>query len=142
MAQRAQRAPAERAQHSVTVACGIDLVEIARIAGALSRHPQRFLTRHYTDRERAECGSDPARLATRWAAKEAAVKALGTGIGPVGWHDVEVVCEPTGAPVLHLHGRALERAAHLGLEEWSVSMSHTAEHATAMVVATGAHSTG
>ena len=122
----------------MTVSCGVDLVEIARIATALSQHPQRFLTRHYTQREQEQCGSDPARLATRWAAKEAAVKALGTGIGPVGWHDVEIVCEPTGAPVLHLHGRARERAELLGLSAWSVSLSHTSEHAAAVVVATGA----
>lgn len=122
----------------MTIACGIDLVDIERIADVLARHPQRFLTRHYTSRERAECGTDLARLASRWAAKEAAVKALGTGIGPVGWHEVEIVCEPTGAPVLHLHGRARERADRLGLTEWAVSLSHTDAHATAVVVASGA----
>jgi holo-[acyl-carrier protein] synthase len=122
----------------VNISCGVDLVEIARIERVLSRHPRRFLTRHYTQQEIEECGSDPARLAMRWAAKEAAVKALGTGIGPVGWLDVEIVSEPTGAPVLHLHGRARERAAFLGLEAWSVSLSDTSEHAAAVVVAAGA----
>lgn len=121
----------------MNAAVGVDLIEVARIRRALTRHPSRFLARHYTERERRECGHDPARLATRWAAKEAAVKALRTGIGPVGWRDVEVLCDAAGAPSLHLHGRAAAVAIKHGLDTWSVSLSHTADHAVAVVAAVG-----
>lgn len=121
----------------MNLAVGVDLVEVGRIARALERHPERFLTRHYTARERAECGRNPERLAARWCAKEAGVKALGTGIGPVGWHDIETICDERGNPVLYLHGAARLRAAAAGLARWSVSISHTAEHAVAVVAAVG-----
>jgi holo-[acyl-carrier protein] synthase len=121
----------------VNAAVGVDLIEVARIRRAFTRHPSRFLARHYTEREQQECGHDASRLATRWAAKEAAVKALGTGIGPVGWRDVEVLCDASGAPSLHLHGRATAVAAARGLDTWSVSLSHTVDHAVAVVAAVG-----
>jgi holo-[acyl-carrier protein] synthase len=121
----------------VRVACGIDLVEIDRVAAVLERHPRRFLTRHFTDREIAQAASRPQRLAVIWAAKEAAVKALGTGVGPVDWREVEVLHQPSGQPVLHLHGRARRRAEQLGLVQWSVSLSHSRDNATAVVVAVG-----
>lgn len=120
---------------SVTV--GVDLIEVARVARILARHPERFLTRHFTVAERVECGRDPKRLAARWAAKEAAAKALGTGIGPVGWHEIEVLCAPDGRPELRLYAAALARAQALGLARWSVSLSHTREHAVAVVAAVG-----
>lgn len=123
----------------MNVAVGVDLIEVARIARVLQRHPERFLSRHFTPREQLECGRDPASLATRWAAKEAASKALGTGIGPVGWRDMEVVSASSGAPSLVLHGRAARRAEDLGLQTWSVSLTHTADHAVAVVAAVGAN---
>ena len=92
------------------LAVGVDLVEVDRIAEAHRRHPERFLTRHFTPREQDECGAAAHRLATRWAAKEAAAKALGTGIGPIGWHDIEVRCDSAGAPRLVFTGRAAETA--------------------------------
>ncbi len=101
------------------------------------RHPERFLTRHFTAAERSECGGSGARLAARWAAKEAAAKALGTGIGPIGWHELEICCSENGAPTLRLYGAAADRARVLGLTAWSVSLSHTAQHAVAVVAATG-----
>jgi holo-[acyl-carrier protein] synthase len=119
------------------VAVGVDLVDVARIQAVAGRHPDRFLTRHFTERERRECAGLPARLAARWAAKEAAAKALGTGIGPIGWHEVEIVCADRGAPRLELHGAALERARLLGLAAWSVSLTHTDGLAMAVVAATG-----
>lgn len=101
------------------------------------RHPQRFLTRHFTELERRECAGNAARLAARWAAKEAAAKALGTGIGPIGWQELEITCGESGAPTLRLHGAAADRARSLGLYAWSVSLSHTAHHAVAVVAGAG-----
>jgi holo-[acyl-carrier protein] synthase len=123
---------------AATVAVGVDLVETARVARLLAHHPERFPRRHFTPAERAQCGRDAKRLAARWAAKEAASKALGTGIGLVGWHDIEVLCRPGGWPELHLHGAAQARAAALGWSRWSVSLSHTGDHAVAVVAAVGA----
>jgi holo-[acyl-carrier protein] synthase len=120
------------------VAVGVDVIEVARVAAVMQRHPERFLTRHFTERERAECARMPHRLAARWAGKEAAAKALGTGIGPVGWHEIEILCTSSGAPKLSFHGAASERAAFLRLAAWSVSLSHTREHAMAVVAAVGA----
>lgn len=119
-----------------TLSVGTDLVEITRVAAVLQRHPVRFLTRHFTPAEQAECAGAAARLAARWAGKEAAAKALGTGVGPVGWHELEITCDGAGAPRLQLHGSAGRRAKDLGLATWSVSLSHTAGHAVAVVVAT------
>lgn len=120
-----------------SLAIGVDLVEVARIAEVLARHPERFLSRHFTVAERRQCGTDAVRLAARWAAKEAAVKALGTGIGPVGWRDVEILCDPSGRPALGLHGPASRIAADAGVQVWSVSMSHTELHAVAVVAGVG-----
>src|SRR3990172_10707769 len=105
----------------MNLAVGVDLVEVGRIARALERHPERFLTRHFTARERAECGLNPQRLAARWCAKEAGAKALGTGIGPVGWHEIETICDAKGAPGLQLHGAARVRATAAALAPLSVS---------------------
>jgi len=119
------------------LAVGVDVIEIARVAAVLRRHPRRFLTRHYTPAEQAQCGADAQRLATRWAAKEAAAKALGTGIGPVRWTDLELLSDARGAPHLALHGAALRIADGLGLQVWAVSLSDTSEHAVAVVAAMG-----
>ncbi len=119
------------------LAVGIDLVEIERIAGVLARHPERFLSRHFTAAEQRQCAGDPSRLAACWAAKEATAKALGTGIGPVAWRDLEILAQPSGAPALRLHGSAARIARQLGLSNWSVSLSHERHHAAAVVVAVG-----
>lgn len=122
----------------MSLALGVDLVSVPRIQRALARFPERFLSRHFTQGERADCAGDPRRLAARWAAKEAASKALGTGIGPIGWHELEVRCDEAGAPALRLHGAAAARAEALGIEIWSVSLTHTDEHAAAVVAGIGA----
>lgn len=122
----------------MNVTVGVDLVEVSRIVAALDRHPERFLTRHFTRAERDECAGDPRRLAARWAAKEAAAKALGTGIGPIGWHELEIRCGAAGAPELHLHGAAADRARRSGLTAWSISLSHTEGHAIAVAAGIGA----
>jgi holo-[acyl-carrier protein] synthase len=116
---------------------GVDLVEIPRIAAVLERHGQRFLDRIYTPAEQARARGRPAELAVRFAAKEATMKALGTGRRGVGWREVEVLSDPRGRPLLHLHGRAAARAAELGFTGFAVSLSHERSMAIAMVVAWG-----
>lgn len=116
---------------------GVDLVEIARIWTAIVRYPDRFLTRVFTPLEIAQCQERPESLAARFAAKEAAAKALGTGIWRHGiaWTDIEVVRVEGGAPTLRLHNAAAQRATTLGWASWSVSLSHDRERAIAFVVA-------
>ena len=116
---------------------GVDMVSIPRFARALERHGERLLARVFTPGEVALCGGQVASLAARFAAKEAVVKALGTGIGPVTWREVEVLREENGAPRLVLHGAATRRAREQGLHTWSISLRHTREMAVAFVVALG-----
>jgi len=116
---------------------GVDLIEIARIERAIQRYGARFLEHTFTEQERQEFGWQAASLAARFAAKEAVSKALGTGIGRVGWLEIEVVRGPAHQPLLRLHGSAARLANELGLTEWSLSLSHTATYAIAMVVACG-----
>jgi holo-[acyl-carrier protein] synthase len=115
---------------------GVDMMDVERIARAIERHGERFYARFFTEAERAQCGSQSQRLAARFAGKEAAAKALGTGIGEVKWVDIEVISDPRGRPVLRLHGAAARLAAELGLMTWEISLSHTHSHAIAFVVAT------
>ena len=116
---------------------GTDLVEIARIEAVLARHGQRFLDRVYTAAEQAYFRGRPAELAARFAAKEATMKALGTGLVGVSWREVEVLSDRRGRPLIVLHGRAAARAAALGLAHFAVSLSHERQVAIAMVVAWG-----
>lgn len=116
---------------------GVDAVDIDRLRRALVRRPG-LAGRLFTDAERAYAArvSDPsARLAARFAAKEAVVKALGVGIGAVAWRDVEVVRAESGAPGVLLAGRAAELASRRGVERWHLSLSHTDSLAVAAVVA-------
>jgi holo-[acyl-carrier protein] synthase len=116
---------------------GVDLIEIERVRAAIQRHGQRFLTRVFTPQELFEVGMHPASLAARFAAKEAVSKALGSGIGLVTWQEIEVLRGPSREPLLCLHGMAHDIASHLGIHRWSLSLSHTHEHAIAMVVGIG-----
>ncbi len=117
------------------VKTGVDIIEIDRIRQALERHGERFLKRVFTDMEILECRGRAEALAVRFAAKEAASKALGTGIGPIGWREVETLHMWSGEPYLLLHGEAERIAAIKGLSEWAVSLSHSRENAIAVVVA-------
>jgi holo-[acyl-carrier protein] synthase len=119
------------------LACGIDILEIERMQSAIQRHGQRLLRRVFTEAELADVGGKPASLAARFAAKEAVAKALGTGIGPIGWQEIEIRRGPAGQPILELHGAARQLAEELGLVNWAISLSHTRENAIAMAVATG-----
>jgi holo-[acyl-carrier protein] synthase len=120
---------------------GIDLVEVSRIAAMLEGHGARFVQRVFTPGE-AERGAGSRReaehLAARFAVKEAALKALGTGwSGGVAWTDIEVVRLASGQPTLNVTGRAAELAAAQGVSEWRVSISHTGTHAMASVMSIG-----
>lgn len=116
---------------------GVDLVEIERFQGAIQRHGERFLRRVFTEGEMEEVGHNLASLAARFAAKEAVSKALGTGIGPIAWREIEVLRGDARRPILHLHGEAARRAESLGLSTWALSLSHTQNYAIAMVVGIG-----
>lgn len=113
---------------------GVDIIEIPRLRQVLERYGQRFLERVYTQGEIAYCRGRPPNLAARFAAKEATMKALGTGATGVGWKDIEVVRQESGAPSIQLHGRAKGRAQRLGMVEVSLSLSHCQEYAVAFVV--------
>jgi holo-[acyl-carrier protein] synthase len=120
------------------VGTGVDILETPRIQQALDRHGERFLRRIYTPGERAYCAKfkNPAeRYAARFAAKEAAFKALGTGWRRgVRWLDVEVTRQPGGKPELRLSGRAAEVARELGVTRMAVSLSHADHYAVAQVI--------
>ncbi len=122
------------------VAHGVDLVEDARIAAMVAEHGDRFLTRVFTAGERAEAARGGSlrteRLAARFAAKEAVLKALGTGwSGGIAWTDVEVVKAANGRPGVALHGEAAEVAARLGVTNWHLSLTHAGGFSLASVVA-------
>ena len=116
---------------------GVDMIEIERIRAAIERHGPRFLNRVFTPQELFEVGEQPASLAARFAAKEAVSKALGSGIGLVAWQEIEILRGPSREPLLRLHGMAYQLASQLGIHRWSLSLSHTHEHAIAMVVGIG-----
>ena len=117
---------------------GIDAIEPTRIAALAARWGERFLGRIFTPAERALANGRSASLAARFAAKEAVAKALGTGLGAVAWREIEVLSNERGRPVLILHGAAADRAAQLGLHHWSISLTHLADIALAVVVASAA----
>lgn len=119
------------------LATGVDLIEIARIEEVIARHGRHYLERIYTPAELEQCGRRTESLAGRFAAKEAAAKALGCGIGEVTWKEIEILGDDQNAPVLTLHGAAQQKADELGLAAWSVSISHSQSHCVALVVAIG-----
>lgn len=153
------------ANHFFMLCTGIDLIEIPRIQRAIERWGERFLRRVFTSNELADCGftrrmaaldspeavGNYASLAVRWAAKEAAAKALGVGLrglsgqrvaslsqetAPEGvaWTEIEVLRGTRGRPVLRLHGAAARLATDLGIRELAVSLAHTHAYAVASVV--------
>ncbi len=124
----------DQTQPSSTLSSGVDIIEISRVRQVLERYGRRFLERVYTPGEIAYCRGRPPNLAARFAAKEATMKALGTGVRGVSWKDIEVVRHESGAPSVKLHGRAERRAQRLGVREISLSLSHSREYAVAFVV--------
>ena len=123
------------------VGTGVDIVETTRIQRVFERHGDRFARRLFTPGEIAYCErfkNKAERYAARFAAKEAAFKALGTGWGEgVRWVDVEVTHQPSGKPDLVLKGRARELAQALGVTQAAVSISHADRFALAQVIFEG-----
>ncbi len=120
------------------VGTGIDIAEVPRIGQAIERFGERFLQRIFTAGEIRYCDSKAnraERYAARFAAKEAAMKALGTGWNHgVRWRDCEVVRAPGGRPTMTFHGKAAEFAARLGVRNIALSLSHTTEQAIAQLI--------
>jgi holo-[acyl-carrier protein] synthase len=120
------------------VGTGIDIAEVPRIEASIARFGDRFLRRIFTEAEIRYCESKANRVeryAARFAAKEAAMKAIGTGWNHgVAWRDVEVCRQPGGRPTIEFHGKAAEFAAKLGAVHIALSLSHTAEYAMAQVI--------
>jgi holo-[acyl-carrier protein] synthase len=120
------------------VGTGVDIAEVSRIESSIERFGERFLRRVFTDAEIHYCDSKvnkAERYAARFAAKEAALKAIGTGLrSGITWHDVEVTREPGGRPTMTFHGVAAQFAAKLGMRRAHLSLSHTKEHAIAYVI--------
>ena len=120
------------------ISIGIDIIEVSRVRETIARTP-RFAERVFTAAERAYCESRGAvaaqHYAARFAAKEAALKALQTGWrGGISWQDVEIASRDSGAPYLILHGPVRELFEKSGASAAHLSMSHTSEHAIAQVV--------
>jgi holo-[acyl-carrier protein] synthase len=115
-------------------AVGVDIIEIERVERVLGRHGERFLERVYTVLEAAFCRGRVSELAARFAAKEAVMKALGTGARGLAWREIEVLPNHRGKPLVYLHGRAAERARRIGLAGLDISMSHSRDYAVAFVV--------
>jgi holo-[acyl-carrier protein] synthase len=120
------------------VGTGIDIAEVPRIREAMERFGKRFLQRIFTEGEIRYCDSKANRVeryAARFAAKEAAMKALGTGWNHgVRWRDIEIAREPGSRPTIVFHGKAAEFAARLGAAHVALSLSHTEDQAIAQVI--------
>ena len=124
----------------MSLSVGVDIIELDRVRRAVERYDQRFLARIYTPQEIARYRHRLPELAARFAAKEAVSKALGVGLNHIsihgiGWHEVEVLPDALGKPMVHLSGRAQELANAQGLVEWAISLSHGRDYAVAFVVA-------
>ena len=123
------------------VAIGADLVETGRIGAIQQRHP-RFASRILSEAELTEWqrrGHPVSYLARRWAAKEAVLKALGSGLrGPLSFRQIEILNDPLGAPTVRLTGACAELAQRRGIVRWHVSLTDERTHALAFVVAEGA----
>lgn len=124
---------------------GIDLVEVRRIEAAFARSGQRLLDRLFTPHEQATAGTGPhrfRRLAARLAAKEALLKALGTGLRDGRWLDAAVANDDLGKPYLQLSGTLAERARRLGVVDMHLSLTHENNYASACVVLVGHNPAG
>jgi holo-[acyl-carrier protein] synthase len=118
---------------------GVDLIEIERVKNVFERYGDRFLKRIYTEGEIRYCRGRAPQLASRFAAKEAVMKLLGTGIRGVHWSHIEVVRGRGQAPTIVLHGTALARAKRIGVAHVALSLSHSRDFAVATVVGESEH---
>ncbi len=113
---------------------GVDIIEIARIERAIARWGERFLYRVYTDSELKLCGNSPSSLAGHFAGKEAVIKALGGRSKGFNWKEIEILSDPRGKPLVHLHGNTQNQANALGLANLAISVSDCEQYAIAFVV--------
>jgi holo-[acyl-carrier protein] synthase len=118
---------------------GVDLIEIERFEATYRRHGERFLARIFTVEEILVTEKRIESLAVRFAAKEAVSKALGTGIGDIGWKEIEILRGESREPTLVLSGNARRKAQEQGIDTWSISLSHTRAMAIAFVVGTASN---
>ena len=123
------------------VGLGTDIVEIVRIGEMIDRHGEAFLNRIYTQEEIRYCQKRKhcnEAFAGRWAAKEAVMKALGTGfIRGIGWQDIEILAEKSGKPYVNIKGGAGEHAKKIGVERILITISHCRAYATATAIGVG-----
>jgi len=114
---------------------GTDIIEIARIEEAVNHWGDSFLHRIYTDLELGLFNKKPSSLAVRFAGKEAVVKVFGGQARGIRWKEIEILAEPSGKPLVHLHGKAHSQASSLGLSNLAISLSHSREYAIAFAIA-------
>ena len=112
----------------------MDIIEIHRIKQAILTWEDSFVKRIYTDAELEDCHNAASSLAARFAAKEAVMKALGTGTKGLSWRDIEILSNSNGAPLIQLHGRVQNKAREIGVTGFSVSISHSKQYAVAFVI--------
>lgn len=116
------------------ISVGIDIVEIRRVEAAIERGGKRFLNRIYTEVELKTCLNRSASLASRFAAKEAVMKVLGTGGTGIAWREIEILSGSDGKPSVKLYGQALSKAAQLHLTQVCISLSDSKEYALAVAI--------
>ncbi|MGA6219420.1 holo-ACP synthase [Streptomyces umbrinus] len=121
----------------IVLQTGVDMVDVERLARMVTLSGDAFLESSWTPAERLYCANRPERLASRWAAKEATMKALGHGVGQISPLEVEVEASEGQMPTLLLSGNAAARARQLHLDTWSVSLTHEDRWALAFVVGLG-----
>ncbi len=122
------------------IGTGIDIIEIQRVAKAMERHGQRFVDRLLSAEEQQPLGPSPIateRIAGRFAAKEAVLKALGCGLSNLSWHEIVIVADAHGAPQCRLLDRAAEWAAGRQIERVHITISHSRDYAVAQAIAEG-----
>ena len=118
-----------------TVGIGIDIVDVPRFEKVLARRP-KIVDRLFTEGEKLDTKLKPQRLAARFAAKEAVMKACGVGVGSTGWKTIEVKKMRSGAPMVVLHGTAQDLADRVGIKNMHITLTHTDMTAAAFVVGT------
>jgi holo-[acyl-carrier protein] synthase len=116
---------------------GVDILEVNRLAQLRDEIRPRFLARVFTPKELEICHGSDISLGGRFAIKEAVAKALGSGIGPISWQEIEILQGKAGEPLLILHGKALRLSDQLGIHTWSISISHTRTLAIGFAIAAG-----
>ena len=113
---------------------GVDIVEIIRIKGAITRQGEKFLNRVYTGKEITLCKQRPSSLAARFAGKEAVIKAIGSEGKSINLKDIEILADTSGKPLVHLYGKAGNQADSLGINKLVISLSHSKKYAVAFVL--------